>query len=53
MDKFGEEKIKYFDISPNEAVAFGAAIVADKIEVKIFVNNIMNSYFFRKDYQFH
>ena len=45
MNKFGEEKIRYFDISPNEAVAFGAAIVADAIEVMIFVNNIMSNYF--------
>ncbi|PAV85790.1 hypothetical protein WR25_19598 [Diploscapter pachys] len=31
-EKFGNGKVKLFDINSNEAVAFGAAIVADAIE---------------------
>ena len=44
-ERFGNGKVKLFDINPNEAVAFGAAIVADAIEVNISVNNIMNNCF--------
>jgi len=31
-DKFGKDKLK-FDINPDEAVAYGAAIAANAIEV--------------------
>ena len=44
-EKFGNGIVRLFEINSNEAVAFGAAIVADAIEVKIFVNNIMNNCF--------
>ena len=34
--KFGSEKLK-FNINPDEAVVFGAAILADAIEVEIII----------------
>ena len=37
--KFGSEKLK-FNINPDEAVVFGAAILADAIEVEIVTANI-------------
>ncbi|PAV64864.1 hypothetical protein WR25_05452 [Diploscapter pachys] len=43
-DKFGNDKLK-FDINPDEAVAYGAAIVANALEKGIaipLINNTMN-----------
>ena len=37
--KFGNEKLK-FNINPDEAVVFGAAILADAIEVEIIIPRI-------------
>ena len=37
--KFGSEKLK-FNINPDEAVVFGAAILADAIEVEIIIPRI-------------
>ena len=37
--KFGQEKLK-FNINPDEAVVFGAAILADAIEVEIIILRI-------------
>ena len=34
--KFGQKKLK-FNINPDEAVVFGAAILADAIEVEIII----------------
>ena len=38
--KFGSEKLK-FNINPDEAVVFGAAILADAIEVEIIILRII------------
>ena len=46
--KFGSEKLR-FNINPDEAVVFGAAILADAIEVEInYAANISTKYFRRK-----
>ena len=37
--KFGQKKLK-FNIHPDEAVVFGAAILADAIEVEIIILRI-------------
>ena len=37
--KFGQEKLR-FNINPDEAVVFGAAILADAIEVEITILRI-------------
>ena len=41
--KFGQEKLK-FNINPDEAVVFGAAILADAIEVEIIILRIFKQY---------
>ena len=37
IDKFGKKKLK-LDINPDEAIAYGAAIVASIIEVQIIIH---------------
>ena len=39
--KFGQKKLK-FNIHPDEAVVFGAAILADAIEVEIIIPRILS-----------
>ena len=45
-EKFGNEKVKLFDTNSNEAVAFGAAILADAIEVEIIILRIFKQNIF-------
>ena len=44
-EKFGSEKLK-FNIHPDEAVVFGAAILADAIEVEISILRIFKQNIF-------
>ena len=41
--KFGKNKLKY-NINPDEAVVFGAAILADAIEVEIIILRIFKQH---------
>ena len=55
--KFGQKKLK-FNINPDEAVVFGAAILADAIEVeiiilRIFKQNILEEKANSIDYQYN
>ena len=43
--KFGQKKLK-FNINPDEAVVFGAAIMADSIEVEIIILRIFKQNIF-------
>ena len=49
--KFGSEKLK-FNINPDKAVVFGAAILADAIKVELIILRISKKYS-RKKLKFH